>query len=478
MNSRLANFSSHQFNIRRLPPPPRYGVYFHVCVFYILCCFRPRLCQEDPTPVPGIEPFSHCSFPPTAQRIDRRSTTERQISTKHTTQYPGKRFWPTIKCLKKRLVSEDGERNEWDNILDEQLSKCRPFQIRAIRRMIGNVESDGDRPPVATPSDEPVVMTAGREEEGVQKAEAAEKEQNEEEQKELENGVGDEKGGSASEGVEDKIAEGAPLEPTSSRLGVTSKSPPTGFLSGALQQQPQQQPQRQPQSKGEQQQQAAVRFSLAPQYAYLLSEACGSMLDTIHSVNVDDSVVLAVDTAAAAASAAEAAVAEATALLRKHQAELADGTRTGQGDRFEEGPGCWRGKSFSNTDARLVKEERPSPSPARVFRPHDLSASNPSSAGGGTLARMLRHLIQTGSMGDNGRSSGDECPGGVNDGVPYRGEVDEQDQDGKRMDVKANGEKKSGKWDSRAFFADSCCCFRQPSLGQKSARLFRLRRFF
>lgn len=214
-------------------------------------------------------------------------------------------------------MSEDEEHNLWDDILDEQLSKCPPVRRRATWRTRGNFEAGGDCPSIVATSDEPVIVTGDREGEGEQ---ATAEEKDELNEQEIDSGERDAQGGAVEEEGQDTVEEGAPRQSSSRGLRFDPKIPSFGLLHEDLQQQEQEQEQ--------QKEAAAVGLSLAPRYASLLTKACGSMLDIIQGANVDSSLIRTVNTAAAAASAAQVAVSEAMTLLDKHLATLSDGTST------------------------------------------------------------------------------------------------------------------------------------------------------
>lgn len=306
---------------------------------------------------------------------------------------------------KYRLVSEDGERNLWDDILDEQLSKCPRVQTRRIG---GNAQTAGDRPSIVTTSDEAVLVASDREEGGEAKTAEEGEALNEEE---LDDG---ERGGGGVARVEEDGArpeEGVPRESSSSGLGFGSSIPSLGLLRDAMQQLQQLHQQRMQQQQ-KQQEQTEVGYSLAPKYAFLLSQACRSMLDITQGTDVDNPVVRAVRRAAAAASAAQDAVSEAMSLLDTHSAT---------------GPG---GTSATSKQKR------------RCLSPTSPSACETAQKGTDE---------EGGSAGNgSGRSVDDDRLDGVHGRAPGRGEEDRQGLEGEGG---VDGEE-IGAWGSRG-----CCWF-------------------
>lgn len=413
-------------------------------------------------------------------RVDRQSSSDHHTSNNHSTSKycPANDFHPTS-CTKTRLVSEDGERNLWDDILEEQLSKCRPVQTRADRRMVRSILSEDDLPVITTTSGESIVATGSHDEEDKLKTKG-EREGLEERGFEDDGGV---EGVAAVQGIEDKIGGDALHESPLGSPRFESSVPSLRLLSGALQQQRrrQQEVEKEEEAQRERQQRrqddqqqgqepkqepTAVGLSLAPHCAYLLNEACGTIVDIIQGTDVDVSVVRAVDTAAAAASAAQVAVMKAAALLGKHYfAEIPDSTGTRSKlqcslspstlssfeiaadmrgrdvTQAEEDPGrCRWKKPFRNSWAGPGEEERRSPSPDCAVGPLQLSPDNISSAGGGTLVRMLCGRNWTGSRRNDGQTSDDESSVGEDDRARGSEKVDEHSQAGEDQQGNTNEE--------------------------------------
>jgi len=254
---------------------------------------------------------------------------------------PPQRSAPNTKPDEKRLVSDDdGEPNEWDDILAEQLSKCPPVQPRATRTMSRSIiQAATVVPPLeVTTTDESFRVTGvtkmeeGEEEDGV--ALVAEEERTEAEQEcagdEREGGGGGADGGDADgEDAKDGMGEDVPCQSSSSDLGYDPDTPCIGSSSEESQRQHQEQHEWEEEDEEEEgQQQKVVGLSLATKYALLLSEACEHMLDITQGAKVDGSVVRAVDKATAAASAALEAVVEATGLLGSHLTAFPDDAST------------------------------------------------------------------------------------------------------------------------------------------------------
>eukprot|EP00903_Cladosiphon_okamuranus_P014215 g13207.t1 len=231
------------------------------------------------------------------------------------------------------LVSDDGDDNLWDDMLNEQLAKCPPVQPRATRRRRSNIQAGGDHPSTEVTSADPSIVTGDLEDGGEERTKEEEKvvveeEEEEEEGRRFDGGERDPEGGGDGKEGEDRVRKGVPCESSPITLNLESNGPSFGLLTETLHLQHLEQQEQQEHQEWQHDEQTAVELSLAPQYALLLNKACGSMLKAIQGASVDSSVVRAVDTAVAAASAAQAAVSEAMALLDKDIATFPSDTKS------------------------------------------------------------------------------------------------------------------------------------------------------
>eukprot|EP00752_Nemacystus_decipiens_P010831 g9630.t1 len=379
-------------------------------------------------------------------------------------------MWPADPLDKNRdplgdlsLVSKDGTRNEWDDILDEQLSKCPPVQPCATRRTTSSAHADGDRSSMTITSDGTVLATRGCVEEVVQSVEGGKKEEFAEQEPNEDERAG--RDGVDGEGFEEGDREEGLRDPSSGSLGCDStvqkedregegaEEAPQEQQGPREQQVPrrrQQQQQQQKKEEGEgehedEQGQTAISLSLAPEYAYLLNQACGSMLDVVQGSSVDSPVVRAVGRAAAAARTAHFAVTEALGLLDNHLSGLLGGTKVKvRRPASSSSTSCEVTAEPSRRDGRPV-ETGPGRRRWRLCPAGGVNNEVPVSAAGdasedqeGGRIGEKNEAEESGSPTDNGRTSGGKRPGEVDEWETARGAVDEGVQEGKEGADKSN----------------------------------------
>ncbi len=373
-----------------------------------------------------------------------------------------------------RLVSEDGERNLWDEILDEQLSKCPPVQPRPVAassakappspspspsppppssisrptvslKKTHDTEDNGGCPVSNVPARHDVIAGAyghdnrteereegweGAEEQGQEKGvndgtdgDKKQEEEEEEEEAEVETEMEKENDTDKKEEEKEDVSP-ADDETPSSSSGLFPDDPSVELVGDAALRQ----------------QQADVG-AMARRYAFLLEEACLTMQDVSQGGDAGDPVASAVLRALVAARSARAAVAEAAGLLERPGAPSPDDTIAWrEGEELSAPTSSWisppdTAPSLGRRDPRAVGQdpggcscEGPSISglggglglssePGRAFAP--LEPLSPRDLSGGGATERMFHGGEPGGGGSWGGAdeaaldSGQECKEGA-----------------------------------------------------------------